>query len=273
MTLPDIDHTDPNVRVGITTAKIGTKTFPDDSKFVDWTRSAPNIQLVNGIENGKEPNLILCGVLEAIACLCVSEDRKQVVAVGLHLIGPDGCPVITIAENRAVKEGMLDHITKLFVLLGKMAYDGTTPAVIEPYRTDLIKSVYCYSIVKNLRRYNKWIPRLELFVKALELMNHKCGKLRGIVNSFKLTHEALQLIQEPNASYSDWGDLIQRMDKMMKDTEEVMKDCIQWAKDIPPKYWVKAIQTLNPVAVEAESEDFTEWLEELKSKEASIAPA
>lgn len=271
MTLPPIDHTDPNVRVGITTGKIGTETFLDDYNLADWVRAAPNIQLVNGIGNGKETN-ILCGVLEAIACLCVSEDRLQVVAVGLHLTGPDGGPVITIAENRAVKPGMLDHITELFVLLGKMAYDGTKPAVIEPYRSDFIKSVYCYSIVKNLRRYNKWIPRLELFVTALELMSHNVQKLRAIVESFKLTHQALQIIKEQNTGYSDWGSLIQRMDKMMKDSEEVVKDCIKWAKEIPQKYWVKAIQTLKPVAIGTESKDLTKWLGELESKEASIAP-
>lgn len=37
------------------------------------------------------------------------------------------------------------------------------PADIEVLRAELRKSVYVYSVEKNLRRYNKWMPRLELF--------------------------------------------------------------------------------------------------------------
>lgn len=109
---------------------------------------------------------------------------------------------------------------------------------VEPHRTNLMKSVYSYSIAKNLRRFNKWMPRLKLFTTALEDLGIDCQEFRSVVDS---------------------------LDLMMEDSKKVLDDCVKWAGELDSKDWEKPIKEIRIDVVPAEERDFREWIEDLAS--------
>lgn len=137
------------------------------------------------------------------------------------------------------------------------------------------KYAYCYSVSKNLKRYNKWIPRLSLFLSAVPAvpeMSSFIAKLREIVVTLKATHVLLQGMEaeknlkkdrkRPTGSLDDrdlliahtstveWGSLMQRMDDVLKDYRSMLKDFEQYYPPreyssprnvYPPLDWLKAL--------------------------------
>lgn len=239
-----IDHKDPNVQVCIAALKIGMETQSGD---IDWSRAATNIHAVNGINTDEGTYKLLYGVLEATACLSVSEDRLQVVAVALH-IGErwGGKPMLTIAENCDLRPGLGDHIEWLWGRLRAMSKIRNEGSLFR-IKTEIIESVYRYSVSKNLRRYNKWIPRLELFAGALRVTGSGDDTFWNHVESLKLTHQELRKILvsvKSPAAETGWNELVTRVREMKDDPKKVAKECEKWVSTLS---WMKALPIIDNV--------------------------
>lgn len=107
--------------------------------------------------------------LNALASLSVCDAHSQVVAVALKRDTRTGKVIICVAENGPVNETVIPHIQKLLDILYKMANEYATledkakiTPIIAAYRTKFIKSVYCYSVLKHLHRYEiRWTKFLK----------------------------------------------------------------------------------------------------------------
>lgn len=260
-----INHQDPNVLVSIAAQKIGMKTLLDDS---DWARAATNIDAVNGISTNPETYKLLYGVLEATACLSVSEDRLQVVAVALH-IGQrwGGTPMLTIAENNDLRPGLAEHITQLWSTLRDMSKIGDeTDPTFQTLKNSVIRSVYGYSISKNLRRYNKWMPRVRLFARLLQATDLGSTEFDHHVQSLESTHRdlcnILAHVKSPAAETS-WIDLVERVEKMDV-PQAVAVECKKWLETLN---WMSALPSIED-DVEGELVDNEKWADGLKSIES-----
>lgn len=159
---PAINHRDPNVLVWVAAQKIGLETLHNDPA---WGRDIPN-NATNGIGQNEVVREMLNRVLDAIASLAVSKPKLQVVAVALNIgnrwSGEN--PKLTMAENKELLPGLAEHITGVWDLLRQMTLQD---ADIEVLSARLTKLVYIFSVEKNLKRYNKWMPRLDLFGSVL----------------------------------------------------------------------------------------------------------
>lgn len=208
-----INHQDPNVIVSITAEKIGMKTLQVEG---EWARANKNVDAKNGINTNPETYKLLYDVLEATACLSVSQAKLQVVAVALH-VGKrwGGSPMLTIAENCNLRPGLKDHITLLWARLREMSrIDDKNDDLVRILRTKVTKSVYQYSVLKNLKRYKAWLPRLWWIADVLDKFGG-IGDLKKLFGELEATYKELVIIETHVKSLLDqekaWNDLTKRL--------------------------------------------------------------
>lgn len=232
-------HRNVNQLVSIAAYKIGTKTISNyENRGFTPT---PGFKPENGIDGD---NKILNGILEATASLAVADARKQVVAVALHV----GKTTLTIAENCQVAAGLAEHIGELWGMLREIAPGSPT----KHQKLEFFKSAYCYSVSKNLKRYDSWVPRLSLFLSALPTasgipeLDQFITKLEEFVEVLKDTHDFLQKMETEKirvrglenlkhslndrdhlieySSQEEWESLMPRIDHVAKGYRSVLDD-------------------------------------------------
>lgn len=253
-----MDTDDPNLMVTIAATRIGKLTYPDDE---GWGRTGPAVTLINGVDDDQTDKSI-CTVLEAIACLSVSTDRMQVVAVALQLNDDEMEATITIAENTTVSARLLTHITELLAGLHDAAgiyetlrirdrethlLQSTFPAEITAIRIKLLQAVYRYSILKNMRRYSKWIPRLKFFLGLLNKAKHKIDNSEAILATLESTYADLKKllgdkkVEPVELTPTEWDKLISAMDAIIPQTNAFCGKCETYADAASASAWESEI--------------------------------
>lgn len=173
-----IDHQDPNVLVWIAAQKIGLKTVSDDRV---WDREIPN-----DASNGIGKNKVVCKILKRL------RRRLQTQLTGRRC-RPEHRQ--SLERRKSKVDDSREQGTRMrtgnevWDILRQMTLPG---ADIKVRRTELRKSVYVYSVENNLRRYNKWMPRLELFGIVLsEAGVDGRDAVREDLRSFQAMHKFL----------------------------------------------------------------------------------
>lgn len=250
---------DINLMVSVTAIRIGTETLPGEGV---WARTAANIAANNGLGGDSAACDLLYGVLEATASLAVSEAKLQVIAVALHM-GPrwGGEATLTFADNCDVADGVSYNMKVLWRTLYSLAHGPPTSLV--NLKTSFIQGAYCYSVSKNLKRYDKWMPRLQVFAGALTVGGNTVDRFRAIVNSLVETHELLKTIEERRrvddikpfmsrrirqiiqSAKDNWAGLILSMDGIRNEWGVVAETFQNWAINLQ---WETGLQEINETA-------------------------
>lgn len=261
-----MEKIDVNLMVSVAAMKIGTKTLPGVD---EWSRVATNIDTTNSIGGDPEACILLHGVLEATASLAVSEPKLQVVAVALHM-GPrwGGRATLTLAENGNLKEGVLTHITDLWGILYRRKHGLQSK---EDLTRKFIRRAYCYSVSKNLKRYDKWIPRLEVFAWALTTRDDNVKRFQKIVRALRFVHVFLREIETrkhasgetlytellpwlmSESKNDNWGGLIKKMDTIRAEWDAVSGRFEEWASNLD---WPKGLGELKDERERAPVQDW-----------------
>ncbi|RPA96124.1 hypothetical protein L873DRAFT_1845501 [Choiromyces venosus 120613-1] len=133
-----------------------------------------------GISDDHDTNVRTFPVLDAIASISVSQGKSQVVAVALQLNSEKHKINLTIAQNREVREGLVNYLTDIWAKLkdlsdeyarhrarGSKEYQGRSPEMPEdvglPFRIEIFRDIYLYSLKKQRSRIEKWWDNLCLF--------------------------------------------------------------------------------------------------------------
>lgn len=224
----------PNTLVGIATARIHFQELPDTPRI--------NTEMETAV-TGDDSRFIL--VLDALASLAVSDKSGQVVAIAVQR--DNDLLRFRIAENRAVKKGLTEYITKLLTQLNDIA---NASAAEQPAKElAFIKATYLYSINKLYKRFTgyEW---LETFEGAFDAKTADEEKCLGVVSSLMTVRKALDGIKplydkkaanpnqwkklDPAAFLTDaqWAELIFEMAAGVPDVEALLADrtlCDNWA--------------------------------------------
>ncbi|KAL0632998.1 hypothetical protein Q9L58_008104 [Maublancomyces gigas] len=278
----DVIHRNVNLLVPIAAHKIGTQTISDyksrgftpilgfePKNGIDIDDDHRKLILEAPNENNDQDKRILDAtdnnhqqlnrILEATASLAVADARLQVVAVALHIDNTS----LTIAENRDVSPGLAKHIEDLWGQLFNLERKNPT----EGEKLDFLKSAYCYSVSKNLKRYNKWVPRLSLFLSAVSAITATepfIEEFRRIVESLKAMHGFLREMEtKKNLEKEQWktvdsfevrNHLIEHMSKanwehQMQEMDRVKKEFPLMLGDFEKYYstldWDRALKQLE----------------------------
>lgn len=229
---------------------------------------SPTFSPLHGITTDTETNIRTFPVLDALASLAVADASGQVVAVGLQVSFTNPQIVLNVAENGPVKSEALEHLANLWQLLVLISnrYDSlrraepatsySTPATdsspslspsipvnddIEPWRIEMIQSAYRYSILKTLKRYDRWWSKLARFVtlfEGREVSNGSGLKQRFIdaVYGISESHPTPEKIRSnSHIPANEWKELIYAMDTTIPDVLAILGDqnqCEEWAKEL-----------------------------------------
>ncbi|KAG0125627.1 hypothetical protein HOY82DRAFT_616363 [Tuber indicum] len=163
-----------------------------------------------GIVDHHDTNIRTFPILDALAHISISQDRAQVVAIGLQLNHQANQIRLTVAENKDVADSLVPHLKniwrKLQALsneyaeqrLGDLGVHQVKPAESPDMPTkmglslkiEIFRGIYQYSLEKQMWRINKWWERLGQFLG--ELIRHRLGAdLEGVERS--LYHVVLGL--------------------------------------------------------------------------------
>lgn len=228
----------PNTLVGMATARIAFKEIPDTPRI--------NIDM-NSAVKGNDSRFIL--VLDALASLAISDKSGQVVAMAVQR--DNNNLKFRIGENKAVKKGLPEYITKLLTLLQEIA--TVSPAERPAKELAFIKVTYIYSINKLFKRFTgyEWLERFEgAFAKRTGTNEEK---LLGVISSLMTVRKALDGIKplydkkagkpndwkklDPTSFLTDkaWADLVFEMAAGVPDVETLLNDrtlCDNWAEGL-----------------------------------------
>lgn len=270
---------DVNLMASVAAMKIGTKTLPGVD---EWSRVAENIAANNGIGGDRAACNLLYDVLEAIASLAVSEPKLQVVAVALHM-GPrwGGRATLTLAENGDLRQGVRTHIKDLWHLLYRRTHKfESAPDLTRTF----IQLAYCYSLSKNLKHYEKWMPRLEVFEWALTATGDDVVKFRNIVGALRFVHVFLQEIEirkrasgktfykellswlMSESKNDNWDGLTEKMDTIRKEWDAVSGRFEEWSSNLD---WPKGLEKLKN---ERERASVQDWVNGIAGIISTILP-
>jgi len=148
-------------------------------------RLGPSLHsLEGGIVDNHETNVHTFPILDALAKLLVSEEKSQVVAIGLQLHSRRKEIRLTVAENKGVMNGLVNHLTKIWRNLQALSsqYENyrhgeldksqprspdMTSDVGHSLKIEIFRDIYQYSLKKQVKRMDKWSEALGRFVKEL----------------------------------------------------------------------------------------------------------
>ncbi|CUS15716.1 unnamed protein product [Tuber aestivum] len=163
-----------------------------------------------GITNSRETSERTFPILDAIASISVSQERSQVVAVGLKLNAKEQEIRLIIAENNDVEPRLVAHIQYLWSLLQALSdecaanrggldrdEDGS-PDIPEDValllRIKIFREIYQFSLQKEMKRVSKWWDPLLNFVK--ELVKRRGDALQGFESDLFDVLAALNCVRD-----------------------------------------------------------------------------
>ncbi|RPA93216.1 hypothetical protein L873DRAFT_1793775 [Choiromyces venosus 120613-1] len=127
--------------------------------------------LKGGIVNNHETNVRTFPILDALAHISVSRKESQVVAIGLQLNSRKKEIRLTVAENKKVTDGLVNHLTKVWRKLQALSceYEKNRSGrwdKSQPRSPEMPKEVG-HSLKIEMKRIDKWSEALGRFVKEL----------------------------------------------------------------------------------------------------------
>ena len=197
-------------------------------------------------------------ILDALANICVSKEKDQVVAIALQLKMEERKICFTIAENGPVTQSIHDYLQKLWKLLQELGcqfsanrqqdinperwinYKGQSPGMPVGVGTNkrlaIFRRIYNYTQQKTRNRKERWWPGLVDFMSKLRQV--RGGKLIGWELELNIVFRALKCaykLHDLNTSIKcrdidHWGDLhallegaAQRVKRLTKDDNPFCK--------------------------------------------------
>jgi len=169
--------------------------------------------LEGGIVDNHETNVHTFPILDALAELLVSEEKSQVVAIGLQLHSRRKEIRLTVAENKGVMNGLVNHLTKIWRNLQALSSqyenyrhgkwdkfqprspDTMTSDVGHSLKIEIFRDIYQYSLKKQVKRMDKWSEALGRFMKEL-LRRREFLQLQGFELSLYNSVVALSMAAE-----------------------------------------------------------------------------
>ena len=128
-------------------------------------------------------------ILDALASICISDPRAQVVAIGIQFRLKDSKLCLTIAKNEMVKQSLVDYLHEVWRILRAMSgifrvdrsstgvqgqmvkYRRLSPKMPDCVASDmqvrLFQHIYLYTRSKNQARVDKWWKPLSEFMERL----------------------------------------------------------------------------------------------------------
>jgi len=152
-----------------------------------------SINLEYGITNTRETSAHTFPVLDAIASICVFEEKSHVVAVALKLDPKEQQIRLTIAENSGFRRNTDHHLKSVWYMLRTLSWELATerlyrrneeesPDIPEnvalALKVKIFRMIYQYCLRKEMKRAGKWWGPLVDFLK--ELAQRRGGALQGI---------------------------------------------------------------------------------------------
>jgi len=172
-----------------------------------------SINLEYGITNTRETSAHTFPVLDAIANICVFEEKSHVVAVALQLDPKEQQIRLTIAENSGFRRDAGAHLESVWDMLRALSWECAmkrlyrrnkeeSPDIPENValasRVEIFRTIYQYCLRKEMKRAVKWWDPLVDFLK--ELAQRRGGALQGIeLNLYHVAcglNTALRLLRE-----------------------------------------------------------------------------
>lgn len=176
---------DPHVLVAMGSVAIGRKARHGARQDYSGESSCTP---ANGIIDDRKTSPRTFPILDAIASICVSEGRPQVVAVALQMNPRDRELRLTIAGNRTVEEQTVQYLRRVWELLRTLSHqyagyrhdevdawvrdnyredspDTPVTEAITATKIDILALVYPFTLRKNIKRIEKCWPKLFAFTK------------------------------------------------------------------------------------------------------------
>lgn len=166
-----------------------------------------------GITNRRETSVRTFPILDAIASICVFEEKSQVVAVALQLNPREQQIRLTIAKNQEVEDCVDDHLKSVWRNLQALSnefvaerrsdkHEEGSPDipkdVARALRVKIFSEIYQFSLRKEMYRVRRWWRGLFDFVKELDRRRGKSlqGIERELFNVVAGLDSALRLIRK-----------------------------------------------------------------------------
>lgn len=176
---------DPHVLVAMGSVAIGRKARHGARQ--DYSAES-SCTPANGIIDDRKTSPRTFPILDAIASICVSEGRSQAVAVALQMNPRDRELRLTIAENTTVEEQTVQYLRRVWELLRTLSHqyaeyrhdwadsqkwdnyredspDTPVTQAITSTKIDILALIYPFTLRKNIKRIEKWWPKLFAFTK------------------------------------------------------------------------------------------------------------
>ena len=134
-------------------------------------------------------------ILDALAYISVSQEQFQVVAIGLQLNSRAEQIRLTVVENTNTTDGLVSHLKNIWgnlqALSNEYAEQRTkrlkecqskspdlSPRLDMSLKIKIFGDIYQYSLSKQMKRIDKWLEPIGLFVQEL-LTHHSGSALEG----------------------------------------------------------------------------------------------
>jgi len=183
------------------------------------------LSLKNGIDNDHDSNKKTTCLLDAIASICVSKKKNQVIAIGLHLNPGKSFVNIITAGNQDVPDQLIQHLENIWRKLQNLSKihnscqdSGSTYQIKQHLHKDclalhmeIFRDINLYCLAKQLKRLELWVERLIEFVGML--LDHResqgCNmdnieqRLSGVVDRVSKILEFLQALSSKMKTTED----------------------------------------------------------------------
>lgn len=191
--------TDPHVLVALASVGIGhTLRVGDNDRNLASTIDQSLI--TGGIIDDHSTHRRTFPVLDAIASICVSSAESQVVAVALQMDHSAQEIRLTLAENTAVEQRTVEHITAVWALMMELS-NINARLRLAPHRLAMVLRIYEFSIDKIMKRFIKWWTSFKEFGDRFEVQKaemHGAETLKDcfldMVHWMEAVHETLQRV-------------------------------------------------------------------------------
>lgn len=241
--LPQIQE-DPHVLIALAARVIGTSSATRHNPFA----------VSHNIFDEYETNNKTLPVLDAVAALCISQDKKQAVAVALQMDNINKTICLTIAENRPgwVEPRVVGHIHGIWDKLQQLSdyyakprlasnLQPTNPAAYDA-SVDLVSQVSKFSWKRMRKCIKKWWPHLPIFglgiardIETEGVSLEETGLERCFVDGYLMLEDAVGMMenkQKPDLfSHYDWEVFTDTMDTAVLNVVKVLEDknkCEEW---------------------------------------------
>jgi len=173
-------------------------------------------KIIGGIVSSPEANERTFPVLDALANICISKPQGQVVAVALQLQSQQKLIRLSISENHAVPDDMVQHLTNVWKMLKRLSSQFAAQRIqptestansqnqvldVSPrmpshigrdLRIKIFQKIYCYTREKNRHRWDKWWPVLESFMARFYKKKANKNNFQGLEVNLDLAFKALK---------------------------------------------------------------------------------